>query len=86
VRHPKAVELGQAIRRARKDAGLTQADLGAFVGDADRHVVAAIERGEVTTQLQRLLDIVDALGLEIALRPRTQRLAASGNDPHGAAR
>ena len=77
MRRDAAKELGAAIRRARRAAGLTQAELGEFAGGADRHMIAALERGEVTTQLQRLLDIVDAVGLEIDLRPRTVRLASS---------
>lgn len=64
-----ASRLGQDIRDARIAAGLTQAELGEFVGDVDRHSIAAIERGQVTKQVARLLGMLDAMGLEIELVP-----------------
>ncbi len=64
-----ARKIGAAIRAARKAAGLSQADLGAFVGDLDRHVIAAIERGELTLQVRRLLQLLDAVGLALAVQP-----------------
>ncbi len=78
-----AQELGTAIRQARRKAGLTQAELGEFVGGADRHMIASLERGELTRQLLRLLDIIDAVGLEINLRPRTARLAVEASAAGG---
>jgi DNA-binding XRE family transcriptional regulator len=66
--------LGNEIRRARRAAGLTQDELGAFI-DADRFAVANLERGVVTTQLRRLLQAFDAVGLELSVRRRTERLA-----------
>jgi transcriptional regulator with XRE-family HTH domain len=76
-----AQDLGRSIREARLRAGLTQADLGEFVGGADRHMIASLERGEFTTQMRRLLSILDAVGLEIALTPRSARLAADTGVP-----
>lgn len=72
-----ANELGETIRRARVAANLTQSDLGEFCGGVDRHVIAAIERGAVTTQVQRLFDVLDVLGLDIRVRPRTHRFAVT---------
>jgi len=72
-----AAALGAAIRRARVEANLTQADVGEFLGGLDRHVVAALERGSVTTQVQRLLDLLDVLGLELDVKPRTHRYATA---------
>lgn len=65
--------LGKAIRQARRRTGLTQSELGEFAG-ADRFAIAAIERGKFTTQVQRLLAVIDAVGLELTLTPRTLRL------------
>lgn len=73
-----AMELGTAVRDARRKAGLTQAELGEFLGGVDRHVIAAIERGRVTAQVQRILDLFEAVGLELELRPRTVGHAARG--------
>jgi transcriptional regulator with XRE-family HTH domain len=66
--------LATRIKAARREAGLTQAELGEFVG-ADRYAIAALERGHLTTQVRRLLQVLDAVGLEIDLQPRTRRLA-----------
>jgi HTH-type transcriptional regulator/antitoxin HipB len=71
-------DLGAAIRRARKAVGLTQAELGAFAG-ADRFAIAALERGQVTTQVKRLVAVLDAVGLELTVSPRSRRLASSGD-------
>lgn len=72
-----ARRLGQDIRNARIAAGLTQSDLGEFADGVDRHAVAAIERGDVTKQLGRLLAMLDAMGLEVELVPRAVRRARS---------
>jgi DNA-binding XRE family transcriptional regulator len=71
-----------AVRGAREEAGLTQAELGEFVG-TDRFAIAAIERGRLTAQVRRLIEVLDAVGLEIQIHPRTHRLAASvGEGPN----
>ncbi len=72
-----AGDLGAAIRRARKESGLTQSELGEFAG-ADRFAIAALERGQVTTQVKRLIAVLDAVGLELTVNPRSRRLASSG--------
>lgn len=69
-------QLAAAIRTARSRAHLTQAELGEFV-DADRFAIAAIEAGKTTTQLRRLLDVLDAVGLELKVQARTQSLAVN---------
>lgn len=71
---PAAKRLATQIKAARRHAGLTQAELGEFVG-ADRYAIAAMESGRLTTQVRRLLEVLDAVGLEVELRPRTHRLA-----------
>ncbi len=68
-------DLGRTIRAARRSAGLTQAGLGDFVG-TDRFTIAALERGQATTQVKRLFEVLSAVGLEIEIRPRTSRLAS----------
>ncbi len=68
--------LSTAIHDARVEARLTQAELGAFAG-ADRFAIAALERGQITTQVKRLLAVLDAVGLELTVAPRSRRLAVS---------
>ncbi len=71
-----ASQIGAAIKDARLRAGLTQSELGEFVC-ADRFAIASLESATVTTQVRRLLDVLDAVGLELDLRPLTQRLAVA---------
>ncbi len=61
-------QLGQDIREARKRRGLLQADLAqmAFVR---RQVIGELERGVYKGSLQRMLDVIHALGLRINLAP-----------------
>jgi len=66
--------LGDAIREARTRAHLTQGELGEFVG-VDRYVIARLENGQLTAQMRRLLDVLDAVGMEIHVAPRAHRLA-----------
>lgn len=80
-----AERLGQAVRSARRELGMTQSDLGEYVGGIDRHMVAGIERGQVTQQVRRLLALLDVLGLDITVRPRSERLAAMQVDGHESA-
>ncbi|HEY9555198.1 MAG TPA: helix-turn-helix domain-containing protein [Acidimicrobiales bacterium] len=71
-----AHQLGAAVRAARKDAGLTQSELGELIDGMPRHMLADVENGRLTRQAQRLLAIFDAVGLELVLQPRSARLAA----------
>lgn len=57
-----ARELGAAVRAARRDQGLTQADLAARIG-ATRAWVSAFENGKPSAELGLALRTIDALGL-----------------------
>ena len=72
--------LGGAIRQARIDAGLTQSELGEFMG-VDRFAVAKLESGRMTTQLRRLIEALDAVGLELTVVPRSRRFAMADSTP-----
>lgn len=69
------IRLGQAIREARVRAHLNQSEMGEFAG-ADRYVIADLEKGRFTTQVRRLLAVLDAVGLEVSVVPRSRRLAS----------
>ncbi len=66
IRTPR--ELGLAIRRARADRGWTQAELAdrAHVG---RQWLSELEGGKRTAELGRVLSVVEALQLAVALMP-----------------
>ena len=61
--------IGQAVRTARKGLGLTQPELAAAAGVGLRFLVE-LERGKPTVRLDRLLAVLNALGLELQVAPR----------------
>ena len=71
------VDIGEAIRTARRGIGLTQPELAAAAGVGLRFLVE-LERGKPTVRLDRMLAVLDALGLELQIAPRGR--AISGHD------
>lgn len=64
-----AKQVGAIVRRVRRRAGLSQAELGAKIG-LRQATVSKLERGEPATQIITLLDALSALGLEIIIDKR----------------
>lgn len=64
-----AKQVGAIVRRARRRAGLSQAELGAKIG-LRQATVSKLERGGPATQIITLLDALSALGLEIIIDKR----------------
>lgn len=67
-------QLGAAIRRARRQKGLTQRRLGDLM-HARQATVSKVESGEAGTQLGVLIDALAALDLELVVRMRSQASA-----------
>ncbi|MBP6480341.1 MAG: helix-turn-helix transcriptional regulator [Pseudomonadales bacterium] len=65
IRSPR--QLGDALRAARKQLGLTQPQLALAAGVGVRFIVD-LEAGKPTLRLQNVLRVIDALGGEIELR------------------
>lgn len=63
------MELGAAIRKRRIDLRLTQEDLAAVAMVTPR-LLGEVERGKTTSQLDGLLRILAALGLDLHLEAR----------------
>ena len=63
-------ELGALLRERRKQQSLTQLDL-AGLGNTGNRFIVELENGKPTVQLQKVLDLLDLLGLEMIIRPRT---------------
>ncbi|MGH7824410.1 MAG: helix-turn-helix domain-containing protein [Candidatus Binatia bacterium] len=63
-------QLGAVIRRRRRSAGLSQAELGAKT-NLRQATISALEHGEAGTQLRTLIDVMTALGLEMVVRERS---------------
>ncbi|GAA4527648.1 hypothetical protein GCM10023160_24230 [Brachybacterium paraconglomeratum] len=63
-----ATEIGRSIRRARKDAGLTQQQLGELAGLSDR-TIREIEIGSGSPGLRSVLTVLAVLGLSVNVAP-----------------
>ncbi len=69
-------QLGAALRRVRKQNGMTQGALGSLI-HLRQGTVSRLEAGEPAVQLRTLMAALSALGLELVVRPRS---AASATD------
>lgn len=65
IRTPQ--QLGDALRAARKQLGLTQPQLALAAGVGVRFIVD-LESGKPTLRLENVLRVIDALGGELLLR------------------
>jgi len=74
-----AKQIGAIIRRARRNAGLTQTELGKRIG-LRQATVSKLEAGQPATQLSTLLDALTALGLEIIIDKRSRASAKNLED------
>jgi HTH-type transcriptional regulator/antitoxin HipB len=68
-------QLGAILRRARKQARLTQSDLGKQI-HLRQGTVSRLEAGAPAIQLRTLMEAVAALNLELVIRPRSKASAA----------
>jgi HTH-type transcriptional regulator/antitoxin HipB len=64
-----ADELPEIVRDRRRELGLTQEQLADIIG-VHRAFVSQLERGKATVRFDLLLRLVQALGMDIELRPR----------------
>jgi HTH-type transcriptional regulator / antitoxin HipB len=67
-----SAELGSLVRARRKHLALKQLDI-AGLGNTGNRFIVDLENGKPTVQLQKVLDIMDLLGLELAVRPKAGR-------------
>lgn len=68
-------QLGAILRRARRQAGLSQLGLGSHI-HLRQGTVSRLENGEPGVQLRTLMAVLAALDLELVVRPRTKGSAA----------
>lgn len=66
-----SIDIGQAVRTSRKAMGLTQPELAAAAGVGLRFLVE-LERGKPTVRVDRMLAVLQAVGLELQVVPRGQ--------------
>jgi HTH-type transcriptional regulator/antitoxin HipB len=68
-------QLGAILRRARKQAGLTQSGLGKQI-HLRQGTVSRLEAGAPAVQLRTLMEALSALNLELVIRTRSKASAA----------
>ena len=62
-------EIGKIVRATRKEKGVTQADLALTSGTGLRFVID-LEKGKPTCQIGKVLNVLQTLGIELALSSR----------------
>jgi len=62
-------ELGKQLRARRRDLGLTQIELAELAGVSDRFV-CSMEHGKPLLQIDSLMKVLDALGMDLKARVR----------------
>jgi len=65
-------EPGKLVQATRKAQGLTQVGVAGLAGFGNRFVVD-LERGKETIQMQKVLDVLDLLGLDVTIRRKGER-------------
>jgi HTH-type transcriptional regulator/antitoxin HipB len=68
-----SVDLGAVVREQRKRLALKQLDI-AGLGNTGNRFIVDLENGKPTLQLQKALDVMDLLGLEVVIRPKAARV------------
>ena len=68
-----SAELSAAVRKQRKRLALKQLDI-AGLGNTGNRFIVELESGKPTVQLQKVLDVIDLLGLEVVMRPKAARV------------
>ena len=68
-----AVDLGAIVREQRKRLALKQLDI-AGLGNTGNRFIVELEQGKPTVQLQKVLDVMDLLGLELLVRQKAARM------------
>jgi transcriptional regulator with XRE-family HTH domain len=63
--HPALIALGEAIRLARKQRGVSQEKL-ALIAGVDRSYVGRIERGDNNVAILTLLKLAQALDISVS--------------------
>ena len=70
VKIKSASDLGNLVRKFRESQKMTQADILGLANTGNRFIVE-LENGKPTVQFQKVLDVLDALGLEILIQKKS---------------
>jgi y4mF family transcriptional regulator len=72
-----ASDVGATVKAARRALKLRQADLAAAAGVGLRFLIE-LEAGKPTVQLGKTLDVLNVLGIDCALAPRSEASSRRG--------
>lgn len=64
--------LGQLVRQVRNQQGMTQADILGLANTGNRFIVE-LENGKPTVRLDKVLAVLDVLGLELRVQQKGRR-------------
>lgn len=79
----RVVPLAEAVRTRRVELGLRQSDLAELAGCSQRFV-HTVEQGKPTLRLDKLLDVLEVLGLGLSVVPgrgEIERAPAESMEP-----
>lgn len=65
-----AKQIGNLIQTTRKQLGITQVDLALTAGTGLRFIIE-LEKGKPTCQLEKVLAVLQVLGIKITIEPPT---------------
>ncbi len=68
IRIINSQQIGQLIRLSRKEQGIDQASLASICGFSERPL-KAIEKGKGTLSIDKVLKILDELGIKLHVEP-----------------
>jgi HTH-type transcriptional regulator/antitoxin HipB len=72
-------QLGTILRKERKAAGLSQAQLGSMIGSRQA-TVCQVEAGKPGARIQTILDLLAALGLGLKIVVRRRQSESERSD------
>lgn len=62
-------QMGKFLRDCRKGQSMTQGDILGLANTGNRFIIE-LEQGKPTVQFQKVLDVLDALGLELVIQKK----------------
>jgi y4mF family transcriptional regulator len=72
----RVTPLGAAVRRRRRELGLRQAEVAELAGCSQRFV-HTVEQGKASLRLDKILEVLEVLGLGLELVPGRGRIVAA---------
>ena len=73
-------QIGQLVKSVRKQMGATQKDLAMTSGTGLRFIIE-LERGKPTSQIGKVLTVLNTLGVRMSFTPPAATRTAAGPEP-----